>query len=168
MVSADWIIFRLLDRYDAWSIWVLRLSDRDLCTLPRVRSSGNRRTPGCRLHSIRIGGDVPPLREPGHPGPKDLRPGGPQDYLERDVRQLAQIGDLGRFQVLLQLCAGRIGQLLNASALASEVGADVKCSISDRWTCGFGQKSRQPFRGRELLAGDPGAFRCLGDRRNTP
>lgn len=49
-----------------------------------------------------------------------------QNYLERDVRQLAQIGDLSRFQLFLQLCAGRIGQLLNLSSLGNEVGADHK------------------------------------------
>lgn len=49
-----------------------------------------------------------------------------QNYLERDVRQLAQIGDLGKFQVFLQLCAGRIGQMLNLSGLGNEVGVDHK------------------------------------------
>jgi hypothetical protein len=54
-----------------------------------------------------------------------------QDYLERDVRQFAQIGDLGKFQVFLQLCAGRIGQMLNATSLGAEVGVDVK--TVQRW-----------------------------------
>jgi uncharacterized protein len=45
-----------------------------------------------------------------------------QTYLERDVRQLIQIGDLDRFGSFLKLCAGRSGQLMNTSALGSEVG----------------------------------------------
>lgn len=43
-------------------------------------------------------------------------------YVERDVRQLKNISDLSAFQHLLALCAGRIGQLLNFSALAHDAG----------------------------------------------
>ncbi len=43
-------------------------------------------------------------------------------YVERDVRQLLNIGDLVAFQTFLKLCAGRSGQLLNLSALASDCG----------------------------------------------
>ena len=45
-----------------------------------------------------------------------------QTYVERDLRQLIRIGDLDRFHTFLRLCAGRAGQLLNSSALGSEVG----------------------------------------------
>jgi predicted AAA+ superfamily ATPase len=47
-------------------------------------------------------------------------------YVERDVRLLKNITDLYTFERFLHLCAGRIGQLLNMSSLASEVGVDVK------------------------------------------
>ncbi len=43
-------------------------------------------------------------------------------YLERDVRQILKIQDLATFQRFIQLCAGRIGQLLNLSSLASDTG----------------------------------------------
>ncbi|EXI78667.1 MAG: hypothetical protein AW10_02821 [Candidatus Accumulibacter appositus] len=43
-------------------------------------------------------------------------------YVERDVRQVLNIQDLGTFQRFLRLCAGRSGQLLNLSALAGEAG----------------------------------------------
>lgn len=43
-------------------------------------------------------------------------------YLERDVRALEHIFDLSTFKRFLQLCAGRIGQLLNVSSLASDCG----------------------------------------------
>lgn len=43
-------------------------------------------------------------------------------YLERDVRQILNIQDLAAFQRFVQLCAGRIGQLLNVSSLASDTG----------------------------------------------
>ena len=47
-------------------------------------------------------------------------------YIERDVRLLKNINDLYAFEKFLRLCAGRIGQLLNMSSLAIEVGVDVK------------------------------------------
>jgi len=43
-------------------------------------------------------------------------------YIERDVRQLSNIGNLETFRRFLSLCAGRSGQLLNSSALAVEAG----------------------------------------------
>jgi hypothetical protein len=43
-------------------------------------------------------------------------------YVERDVRQLVAVRDLGRFQTFLRLLASRAGQLLNLSALAADVG----------------------------------------------
>ena len=43
-------------------------------------------------------------------------------YLERDVRELLNVKDLMQFNTFLRLCAGRIGSILNASELASEVG----------------------------------------------
>jgi predicted AAA+ superfamily ATPase len=43
-------------------------------------------------------------------------------YVERDVRQLREIGDLSVFQDFLALAAGRSGQLLNFSALGGDVG----------------------------------------------
>jgi len=46
-------------------------------------------------------------------------------YLERDVRNLAQVGDLAQFERFLKLCAIRTGQILNLSELAKEVGMSV-------------------------------------------
>ena len=43
-------------------------------------------------------------------------------YIERDVRQLIKIQDLETFQRFVRLCAGRTGQLLNLSSLATECG----------------------------------------------
>ncbi len=47
-------------------------------------------------------------------------------YIERDVRQLAHVGDLTTFQTFLTLCAQRVGQLLNYSELSRA------CRISDQ------------------------------------
>jgi uncharacterized protein len=43
-------------------------------------------------------------------------------YVERDVRQLLNIGDLLAFQTFLRLCAARTGQLTNLSDLGSDAG----------------------------------------------
>ena len=43
-------------------------------------------------------------------------------YIERDVRQIKIIDDLNRFSNFLQLCAGRVGQILNITSLAVDAG----------------------------------------------
>jgi len=43
-------------------------------------------------------------------------------YIERDVREIMAIKDLSTFSRFLRLCAGRTGQILNASSLASDTG----------------------------------------------
>lgn len=43
-------------------------------------------------------------------------------YVERDVRQLLQVQDLDAFQRFVRLCAGRSGQVLNLSSLATDCG----------------------------------------------
>ena len=43
-------------------------------------------------------------------------------YVERDVRDVANIGNLDAFQRFVRLCACRTGQLLNLSSLASDCG----------------------------------------------
>ena len=46
-------------------------------------------------------------------------------YVERDVRTVKDIGNLSGFVKLIKLCAGRIGQLLNMSSLATECGVTI-------------------------------------------
>ncbi len=48
-----------------------------------------------------------------------------QTYLERDVRNLRNLGDLTQFQVFLRAAASRSAQLLNLSDLARDVGIAV-------------------------------------------
>ncbi len=45
-----------------------------------------------------------------------------QTYIERDVRNLKQIADLSIFQKFLQLCAGRVGQLLDLTSIGNDCG----------------------------------------------
>jgi uncharacterized protein len=43
-------------------------------------------------------------------------------YVERDIRQLLAVKDLGLFEKFVRLTAGRVGQVLNLNSLASDVG----------------------------------------------
>ncbi len=47
-------------------------------------------------------------------------------YVERDVKQLRNLDNTITFNKFLKLCAGRIGQQVNVSALSNECGVDVK------------------------------------------
>lgn len=46
-------------------------------------------------------------------------------YIERDVRLIKNVHNLSQFQVFMQLCAHRAGQLLNLSSLALDCGISV-------------------------------------------
>ena len=43
-------------------------------------------------------------------------------YLERDVRRLIAVRDLGQFQTFVKMCAARTGQLLNLTSLGADCG----------------------------------------------
>jgi predicted AAA+ superfamily ATPase len=54
-----------------------------------------------------------------------------QTYLERDVRELVQVGDLGSFHRFVRLLADRTGQLLNLAELGRDTG--VTAPTARRW-----------------------------------
>jgi predicted AAA+ superfamily ATPase len=54
-----------------------------------------------------------------------------QTYLQRDVRDLAHVGDESAFLKFVQACAARTGQMLNLSELARDV--DVTVATAKRW-----------------------------------
>jgi len=43
-------------------------------------------------------------------------------YVERDLRQLSHVHNIQLFHKFVQLCAGRVGQLLNISSIANDTG----------------------------------------------
>jgi len=49
-----------------------------------------------------------------------------QTYIERDVRQLINLKDLALFEKFMKLLAGRVGQLMDYSSLANDVGVSAK------------------------------------------
>ncbi|UOD49661.1 ATP-binding protein [Orrella daihaiensis] len=52
-------------------------------------------------------------------------------YVERDVRQLIAVRDLGSFQTFVRMCAARTGQLLNVVSLAADCG--ISASAAKQW-----------------------------------
>lgn len=52
-------------------------------------------------------------------------------YLERDIRNLKQVGDLGQYELFLRACAVRTGQILDLSAISREIG--VSFTTAKRW-----------------------------------
>lgn len=63
--------------------------------------------------------------------PDDYYPAYISTYVERDLRNLKDINDLGKFIRFLKLCAARVGQLLNKSSLANDCGISVP--TADSW-----------------------------------
>lgn len=81
--------------------------------------------------SIRVGlfdrmfkGFYPPIYDRNLP-PQDWQANYYRTYVERDVRQVLNLGDAETFARFVRLCAGRAGQLLNMSALAADSGISV-------------------------------------------
>jgi len=97
-----------------------------VCTLlpfSHVELAAANRPAADALHWI-IAGGYPRIFDTGM-SPSDFHMSYVPTYLERDVRNVLSIGDLGRFQEFVQLCAGRTAQLLNYSSFASDLGVAV-------------------------------------------
>ncbi|MBI4598884.1 ATP-binding protein, partial [Candidatus Uhrbacteria bacterium] len=52
-------------------------------------------------------------------------------YLERDVRNMTQVGDLNQFERFLKMCAIQTGQILNLSELARDIG--ISAPTAKQW-----------------------------------
>jgi uncharacterized protein len=52
-------------------------------------------------------------------------------YIERDVRELTQVGDELKFVKFMTVIAGRTSQMLNLTTIANEVG--ISAPTADRW-----------------------------------
>lgn len=48
-----------------------------------------------------------------------------ETYIERDLHKLIKVKDLSQFQHFVRIFAGRVGNLVNLSAIAGEIGASV-------------------------------------------
>lgn len=77
--------------------------------------------PAFNLETMLYRGFYPRIHDQGL-APQDWLAGYLQTYVERDVREVSNIGNLEIFQRFVRLCAGRTGQLLNLSSLANDCG----------------------------------------------
>lgn len=77
------------------------------------------------IDSTLLHGSYPRLYE-SHIASIDLYPSYVQTYIERDVRHIANVGDILIFQKFMRLCAARTGQLLNIEDLATNLGIDQR------------------------------------------
>lgn len=79
---------------------------------------------GTSAHEVIFNGGYPRMYAE-HIPPTELYPSYIASYIQRDVGQLINPKNIRTFNRFLQLCAGRTGQLCNASALAAETGISV-------------------------------------------
>lgn len=48
-----------------------------------------------------------------------------ETYLQKDVRQILNVTDLGLFEKFVRICAGRVGNVLNFSSMSNDIGVSV-------------------------------------------
>ena len=116
---------------------LLPFSFTELASLPALDLSGlgrrlprRRRPAGAELMETLFRGFYPRIHDKRLDPRRWLRDY-QQTYVERDVRELVNVGDLETFRLFVRLCAGRNGQLLNLSGLASDAG--VTHTTARRW-----------------------------------
>jgi predicted AAA+ superfamily ATPase len=91
---------------------------------------GRNRSLDKNLSSVLFKGFYPRIHDK-HLSPSDWFGNYFQTYIERDVRDIVNVGDLETFSRFVRLCAGRNGQLLNLSSLANDCG--ITHTTSKRW-----------------------------------
>ena len=107
------------------------LAGRKLCDLSNICRPGSRRVAiEGDLFQMLFKGFYPRIHDKHLSAPKWLR-NYYSTYLERDVRDIANLGEMETFSRFVGLCAGRCGQLLNLSALANDCG--ISHSTARRW-----------------------------------
>ena len=102
----------------------------DLNTLGTVVPKANGKSPARGLFETLFTGGYPRIFDK-HLDPQDWLRNYYQAYIEKDVRDILNVGDLETFGRFLRLCAGRCGQLLNLSSLASDAG--ISHTTARRW-----------------------------------
>ena len=138
--SQNFLLLRSISQTLAGRCAILHLlpfSFTELASLPAVDVSGlgrriprRRRVPEADLPDTLFRGFYPRIHDKKLDARRWLRDYH-QSYVERDVRELVNVGDLEAFRLFVRLCAGRNGQLLNLSGLASDAG--VTHTTARRW-----------------------------------
>jgi predicted AAA+ superfamily ATPase len=99
---------------------LLPLSIGELCRL----------NPPTRTDDMLFAGFYPRLHEQGIP-PRQGLGDYIETYVERDLRQLSAIHDLGIFHRFVRLCAGRTAQVLNVKGLGEDAG--ISHTTAGQW-----------------------------------
>ncbi len=90
----------------------------------------NPKPPSRGLLETLFAGFYPRIHDKNLP-PRDWLAAYYQTYVERDVRNVLNVGDIEAFGRFMRVCAGRSGQVLNLSGLASDCG--VTHTTARRW-----------------------------------
>lgn len=97
------------------------LERRPLSKPETLAGTGGGAPPSRGLEEVLFTGFYPRIHDRKHP-PQEWLADYYQTYLERDVRNILNVGDLEAFSRFIRLCAGRCGQVLELSGLASDCG----------------------------------------------
>jgi len=101
-----------------------------VAALGKVVPKVNGKPPVRSLFETLFAGGYPRIFDK-HLDPQDWLRNYYQAYVEKDVRDILNVGDLETFGRFLRLCAGRSGQLLSLSALAGDAG--ISHTTARRW-----------------------------------
>ena len=102
----------------------------DLAVLGKAAPKVSGKPPARSLFETLFIGGYPRIFDK-HLDPQDWLRNYYQAYVEKDVRDVLNVGDLETFGRFLRLCAGRSGQLLNLSSLAGDAG--ISHTTARRW-----------------------------------
>ena len=108
------------------------LAREDLFPIEEIAKGSDRTLVGKdnNLFDTLFTGGYPRIHDKGL-APHDWLSGYYQTYVERDVREVLNVGDLETFGRFMGLCAGRTGSLLNLSSLANDCG--ITHTTARRW-----------------------------------
>jgi len=102
----------------------------DLAVLGKAVPKANGKPPVRSLFETLFAGGYPRIFDK-HLDPQDWLRNYYQAYVEKDVRDILNVGDLETFGRFVRLCAGRSSQLLNLSSLAGDAG--ISHTTARRW-----------------------------------
>ena len=102
----------------------------DLAVLGKAVPKASGKPPVRSLFETLFAGGYPRIFDK-HLDPQDWLRNYYQAYVEKDVRDILNVGDLETFGRFVRLCAGRSSQLLNLSSLAGDAG--ISHTTARRW-----------------------------------
>ncbi len=101
-----------------------------LCLLPLSLRERNQLSSSNQLDDIMFSGFFPRIFDQGiHPS--RMHADYYATYIERDIFRTGQVRDMLTFQRFIRMCAGRVGQIINLSSFASDIG--VSHTTVYRW-----------------------------------